>query len=233
MASSLAGAKGKGGGTEEDKTFPDAKGGIPQLEDVAQRIKLGKVKNVVIMAGAGISTSAGIPEAIFDIEYFVDNPEAFYALSKELYPGNFKPTPTHYFFKLLKDKNLLKAVFTQNIDTLERIAGLDDESVIEAHGSFAEAECLECKRQYTKEAIKPQIELGQVVRCENPKCKGVKGALVKPKIVFFGEGLPERFFNRMPDLASADLLIVLGTSLTVQPFASLVNYSLAGNILLE
>lgn len=40
----------------------------------------------------------------------MDNPEAFYALSKELYPGNFKPTPTHYFFKLLKDKKILKAV---------------------------------------------------------------------------------------------------------------------------
>lgn len=46
-------------------------------------------------------------------------------------------------------------------------------------GSFAEAECLECKRQYTKEAIKPQIERGKIVRCDEPKCKGVPGALVR------------------------------------------------------
>lgn len=50
------------------------------------------------------------PEAIFDIDYFVDQPEAFYALAKELYPGNFKPTPTHYFFRLLHEKKILQSV---------------------------------------------------------------------------------------------------------------------------
>lgn len=50
------------------------------------------------------------PEAIFDIEYFVEKPEAFYALAKELYPGNFKPTLTHYFFRLLHEKKVLKSV---------------------------------------------------------------------------------------------------------------------------
>lgn len=50
------------------------------------------------------------PEAIFDIEYFVEQPEAFYALAKELYPGNFKPTLTHYFFRLLNEKKVLQSV---------------------------------------------------------------------------------------------------------------------------
>ncbi|ORY92642.1 DHS-like NAD/FAD-binding domain-containing protein [Leucosporidium creatinivorum] len=227
------------------QTFPGVKHGEqPGLEDVAGLIKAGQAKRVIVMAGAGISTSAGIPdfrspetglyanlekyslpfpEAIFDIDYFVEQPEAFYALAKELYPGNFKPTPTHYFFRLLHEKKVLKSVFTQNIDTLERIAGLDEELIIEAHGSFAEAECLECKKVYTKESIKPQIERGEVVYCTEPYCQGNDGALVKPKIVFFGEGLPKQFFDRISDFSTCDLLIVLGTSLSVQPFASLVH----------
>ncbi|GAA5896832.1 hypothetical protein JCM5296_002568 [Sporobolomyces johnsonii] len=216
----------------------------PQLKDVARLIKEGKAKNVIVMAGAGISTGAGIPdfrspgtglydnlakynlpypEAIFDIEYLEERPEAFYTLAKELYPGNFNPTPTHYFFKLLQQKGILKAVFTQNIDTLERIAGLEDEYVIEAHGSFAEAACLTCRKTYTKEEIKPQIMRGEVVRCQEKGCKGRRDALIKPKIVFFGEGLPDKFFERLSDFADCDLLLVLGTSLTVGPFNTLLH----------
>ncbi|KAI5474855.1 hypothetical protein MNV49_002336 [Pseudohyphozyma bogoriensis] len=226
---------------KQSTLFPNAEGGIPQLRDVAELIKDGKVKNVVVMAGAGISTAAGIPdfrspetglyhnlskynlpypEAIFDIDYFKRKPQAFFALAKELYPGNFTPTKTHYFFKLLKDKGVLRTVFTQNIDTLERLAGLTDADVVEAHGSFASAECLRCKTTYSTTAIKPQIDRGEVVRCERPGCKGKKDALVKFRITFFGEQLPKRLFQRLPDLDKADLLIVLGTSLTaVKPKA--------------
>ncbi|KDE08321.1 hypothetical protein MVLG_01362 [Microbotryum lychnidis-dioicae p1A1 Lamole] len=227
------------------RTFPDlAPGKKPGLKDVAQLIKQGKVKNVIVMAGAGISTAAGIPdfrspetglyanlekydlpypEAIFDIDYFLEKPQAFYTLAKELYPGNFRPTTTHHFFRLLQDKGLLKAIFTQNIDTLERIAGVEDDKLIEAHGSFESAQCLACKKAYSKEAIRPQIEKGEVVYCSLKSCQGDKKALVKPNIVFFGEGLPKQFFDRIGDFTSCDLLIVLGTSLSVQPFASLIN----------
>ncbi|SCV74328.1 BQ2448_6760 [Microbotryum intermedium] len=225
------------------KTFPDvAPGKRPGLKHVAQLIKQGKAKNII--AGAGISTAAGIPdfrspetglyanlekynlpypEAIFDIDYFLEKPQAFYTLAKELYPGNFRPTTTHHFFRLLQDKGVLKAVFTQNIDTLERIVGVDDDKLIEAHGSFETAQCLACREEYSKESIKPQIEKGEVVYCSSERCKGNKKAFVKPNIVFFGEGLPEHFLDRISDFASCDLLIVLGTSLLVQPFASLIN----------
>ncbi|GAA5851343.1 hypothetical protein JCM8547_004213 [Rhodosporidiobolus lusitaniae] len=216
----------------------------PQLQDVARLLKEGKAKRVIVMAGAGISTSAGIPdfrspgtglydnlqkynlpypEAIFDLDYLSERPEAFYTLAKELYPGSFKPTTTHYFFRLLQEKGVLKGVWTQNIDTLERIAGIDDDHIVEAHGSFAEAECLNCKKRYTQNEIKPRILSGEVVRCEEKGCKGKKEALIKPRIVFFGEGLPDRFFDRMSQFRETDLLIVLGTSLTVQPFAGLLH----------
>ncbi|GAA5978202.1 hypothetical protein JCM11641_001134 [Rhodosporidiobolus odoratus] len=216
----------------------------PQLKDIARLIRDGKAKRVLVMAGAGISTSAGIPdfrspgtglydnlakydlpypEAIFDIDYLSERPEAFYTLAKELYPGNFKPTTTHYFFKLLQDKGLLKGVWTQNIDTLERIAGIEDDFIVEAHGSFASAECLNCGKDYSQEEIKPRIMEGEVVRCLESRCKGRKDALIKPRIVFFGEGLPDRFFSRISHFSSCDLLIVLGTSLTVGPFNSLLH----------
>lgn len=68
---------------------------------------------------------------------------------------------------------------------------------------------------------------GHVARCREPRCparrKTGAGGLVKPDIVFFGEGLPKRFFDRLGDLKKADLLLVMGTSLQVQPFASLVD----------
>ncbi|GAA6002370.1 hypothetical protein JCM10207_001086 [Rhodosporidiobolus poonsookiae] len=216
----------------------------PTLEDVARLIKEGKAKRVIVMAGAGISTSAGIPdfrspgtglydnlqkyrlpypEAIFDIDYLHDSPDAFYTLAKELYPGNFKPTTTHYFLKLLQDKGVLKGVWTQNIDTLERIAGIEDDYIVEAHGSFAQATCLHCGKKYSQEDIKPRILAGEVVRCKERGCDGRKAALIKPDIVFFGEGLPDRFFDRLSHFQSCDLLIVIGTSLTVGPFNTLLH----------
>lgn len=92
--------------------------------------------------------------------------------------------------------------FTQNIDTLERIAGLPQDLIIEAHGelgallvvepcadivvihtgSFAEAECLACKKVYTKESIKPQIEQGEVVWCTEAYCQGSDEALVRSRL---------------------------------------------------
>jgi NAD+-dependent protein deacetylase SIR2 len=108
--------------------------------------------------GAGISTSAGIPdfrspetglyanlarlnlpyaEAVFSIDYFRNKPEPFYILAQELYPGKYRPTITHSFINLLHKKGLLLKLFTQNIDCLEREAGVPGDKIIEAHGSFA------------------------------------------------------------------------------------------------
>jgi NAD-dependent SIR2 family protein deacetylase len=103
-----------------------------------------------------------------------------------------QPTPTHYFFRLLDQHSLLKRVFTQNIDTLETLAGLDESRIIEAHGSFATAHCLECRKEASKEyVLRWGGRKGEVVRCD--ECDG----LVKPDIVFFGEGLPDRFFQSL------------------------------------
>jgi len=212
------------------------------LEGVVDYIKEGKAKNIIVMAGAGISTSAGIPDfrtpgtglydnlqkynlpeptAVFDIRYFKENPKPFFTLAKELYPGCFNPTPSHYFVKLLEEKGLLLRHFTQNIDTLERHAGVSDEKLVEAHGAFHTGHCIKCRREYAQEWIKDLIFKDEIPTCT--KCGG-SGGYVKPDIVFFGENLPEKFFKCMKsDFPKCDLLIIMGTSLAVQPFASLIN----------
>uniref|UniRef100_A0A1Q3F385 Putative sirtuin 5 n=1 Tax=Culex tarsalis TaxID=7177 RepID=A0A1Q3F385_CULTA len=209
------------------------------IDGVIKHWKNGGFKKIVTMVGAGISTSAGIPDfrspttglynnlmkynlpypqAIFELEYFYQNPKPFFRLAKELYPGNFRPTPSHYFVKLLEQKGLLTRHYTQNIDTLERIAGINADKIVEAHGTFFTNHCLQCKTAYSLEFVKEKIFADEVPTCS---CGGV----IKPDIVFFGEGLPERF-HVLPhqDFAQCDLLIIMGTSLTVQPFASLVEY---------
>lgn len=215
------------------------------LEGIAEYINDGRPKRIVVMTGAGISTSAGIPdfrspdtglyanlarldlpyaEAVFDISYFRQNPDPFYVLAKELYPGKFYPTIAHAFIALLDEKYMLQMLFTQNIDCLERRAGVPGEKIVEAHGSFATQRCIECKTEYPDDLMKKAVESGNVPHCIVPQCNG----LVKPDIVFFGEQLPEAFHKNRHVPAMADLLIVMGTSLMVQPFASLPGFAREG-----
>ncbi|KAH9953332.1 NAD-dependent deacetylase sirtuin-2 [Russula dissimulans] len=229
------------------------------VPSVAKYIQSDACRKIYLMLGAGVSTSAGIPdfrspetglyanlarlnlpypEAVFDIRFFRRNPHPFYTLAKELYPGKYRPTLTHSFIKLLSDKGLLGLCFTQNIDTLERRAGIPADKIIEAHGSFATQRCIQCWQPFDRAEMKEAVINERIPRCHS--CKG----LVKPDIVFFGESvsvfvkkqfhtqsrvdivifqLPPTFFGSMGKLSDADLLIVIGTSLTVQPFAALVN----------
>uniref|UniRef100_A0A4W6E598 NAD-dependent protein deacetylase n=1 Tax=Lates calcarifer TaxID=8187 RepID=A0A4W6E598_LATCA len=209
------------------------------LDGVARYIKSGKCKNIICMVGAGISTSAGIPdfrspgtglyanlqkynlpypEAIFQIDYFKVNIRSRSSPCCFLFDF-YQPTICHYFMKMLKDKGLLKRCYTQNIDTLERVAGLEGDDLIEAHGTFYTSHCVSfcCRKEYNLDWMKEKIFSDDIPRCD--KCS----SLVKPDIVFFGENLPVRFFTSMKmDFPRCDLLIVMGTSLQVQPFAGLV-----------
>jgi NAD-dependent histone deacetylase SIR2 len=251
----------------------------PSLQAVAKYITSGRARKILVLTGAGISTSAGIPdfrspgtglyanlarlnlpyaEAVFDLSYFREHPEPFWTLARELfypdeiYDGDsnsssanttrheqsdsqpkstttnnnnnnnlnpktrFRPTLTHSFLALLSRKNLLHKVITQNIDGLERAAGVPEEKLLEAHGTFATQRCIECK------ALLPDESLYAFLRTrEIPRCGVCQTGLVKPDIVFFGEALPEGFFAARGTVAEADLVIVLGTSLTVYPFAAL------------
>jgi NAD-dependent histone deacetylase SIR2 len=154
---------------------------------------------------------------VFDISYFRQHPEPFYLLAKELYPGRFAPTLAHCFVTLLERRGLLSMLFTQNIDCLERAAGVSAERIVEAHGSFASQRCIDCGVEYPDDLIREHVEAGRVPRCDQPRC----GGLVKPDIVFFGESLPKRFNEQSTRAAMADLVLVIGTSLSVFPFGAL------------
>lgn len=112
-------------------------------------------------------------------------------------------------------------VFTQNIDSLESLAGVNPELVVAAHGNFDSATCIETGKKVDINEVRTAILAGE----EGWKGMSEKhGGLVKPDIVFFGENLPERFFHHTEeDFPQCDLLIVMGTSLQVEPFASLVD----------
>ncbi|XP_049877944.1 NAD-dependent protein deacetylase sirtuin-2 [Pectinophora gossypiella] len=209
------------------------------LDGIVKWIKSDRCKNIITLSGAGISTAAGIPDfrspstglyhnlqkydlpepqAIFEINFFRQNPKPFFMLAKELFPGKFKPTVSHYFIKMLHDKGLLLRHYTQNIDTLERGAGIPEDKIVEAHGTFYTSHCLDCRKEYSLEFIKERIFADQIPICT--ECPGV----VKPDIVFFGESLPERFQSCLQeDFQHCDMLIIMGSSLEVQPFASLID----------
>lgn len=210
-----------------------------QLGPLVDAIK-SKKRKVTFFCGAGISTACGIPdfrspktglyanlqrlnlpyaEAVFDIDYFKKDPKAFYTLCQELYPGKFVPSKFHFLMKLFQDKGLLHRVYTQNIDTLERIAGVHGDFIVEAHGSFAENHCINCKEPMSTDELKKHMNSD--VNDGIPTCASCKG-YIKPDIVFFGEGLPERFFELWEEDADVvDVAVVAGTSLTVFPFALL------------
>ncbi|KAI0365714.1 DHS-like NAD/FAD-binding domain-containing protein [Pilatotrama ljubarskyi] len=204
---------------------------------IAKYMKSEQCRRVFVLLGPGASAGAGVPDfrypkkglystimarlnlpyprALFELTYFRFNPIPLYTLARELSPGQYRPTPTHSFVKLLADSGSLHMCFTENIDTLERQAGIPPERLVEANGSFASQSCVDCHEPFDDAKMREAVEKGEAARCES--C----GGLVKPDIVFHGETPPPLFAEKSQDLSSADLLFVIGTSLATPPFASL------------
>lgn len=133
---------------------------------------------------------------------------------------------------MLEKQNKLLRNYTQNIDTLEQQA--DIERVIQCHGSFATATCLRCQHRVPSKEIEKEIMEQRIPLC--PKCSDVSRndqeastssmevlsaqPIMKPDIVFFGEGMPDEFHRAMAlDKEECDLIIVIGSSLKVRPVA--------------
>lgn len=212
------------------------------LDKIVESLKDEKYKNVLVVAGAGVSCSAGIPdfrtpgsglydnlhkydlpypEAIFDVDFYRQNPMPFVTLSKEIWPGvKYRPTLTHCFFSLLDKKGMLQRVYTQNIDGLEAVAGVNPDRMVECHGHFRNASCINCGTPHDAEDCKSSM----LEKGEAPSCNSC-GGLVKPTIVFFGEVMPNRFSDLVHfDVATSDLVVVLGTSLLVAPVANIPDW---------
>ena len=187
-------------------------------------------RKVAIFTGAGVSTLCGIPdfrgpqglykqpdaERIFDIDWFIRDPSIYYNGCRELVYGlkNYKPGPVHTAIVALEKAGFVQGVITQNIDMLHQAAG--SKNVYEVHGSPIRHHCFKCGREASFLEVCKMLETQPVARCE------VCGGPYKPDITFFGETLPETAFRKATELAeSADLMVVLGSSLTVQPAASI------------
>lgn len=219
---------------------PERRNKIPDVNSLSDVVRLiRESKKILVLTGAGVSVSCGIPDfrsrdgiyarlavdfpdlpdpqAMFDMSYFMQDPRPFFKFAKEIYPGQFLPSHSHRFISQLQRTGRLLRNYTQNIDTLEQVAGITN--VLQCHGSFATASCLQCKYQVDSEAIRSDIFNQTVPRC--PKCPSQeKLAILKPDIVFFGENLPEKFYDQMStDQHDADLLLVIGSSLKVRPVA--------------
>jgi len=194
-----------------------------------------KAEKIIVLTGAGISVSCGIPDFrsknglyatlakdypelpspqhMFCIDFFKKNPKPFFRFAEEILPGRYQPSVSHKFITYLDEQKKLLRLYSQNIDALERAAGI--KRLIECHGHIYTAHCVRCQTKYELSDIRTDIEDGRVPLCT--ACDD-EGRYIKPDIVFFGEGLPEEFFASLDDDKSeADLLIVMGTSMAVGP----------------
>jgi NAD-dependent deacetylase len=185
-------------------------------------------RRTVVFTGAGVSTLSGLPDfrgerglfrevdgyRVFDIDVFRRDPAFFYTHGRDLVYGleDYRPSLVHTECARLEAAGRIAGVVTQNIDMLHARAG--SRTVVELHGSPARHGCLDCGRGHGYAWARDQVRRGEVPRCE--ACGGV----VKPDITFFGEPLPTGALERAFALAgAADLMLVLGSSLVVQPAA--------------
>lgn len=155
------------------------------MDDAAKL--LNSAKNVLVITGAGISTSLGIPdfrskdsgfytklrekgfaepEDVFELGLFDEDPTTFYSLAGDILPEVGKWTPTHQFIRLLQDKNKLLRNYTQNIDNIEGNAGILPEKLVQCHGSWATATCRKCQHKVPGEEIFASVRARVVAHCK-------------------------------------------------------------------
>ena len=208
------------------------------IKGLANYIKNGYTKKILMLTGAGISVKSGIPDfrspgtglyynikkynlsdpdLLFNREYIKNNPKPFYTLVKEFISKEYNPSISHYLSVLFNQKGLLMKYYTQNIDSLDLKAGLKSPYLIECHGHMRTATCLNCGNKINIELIKNYIINDIIPKCE--KCNG----LYLPDVVMNDDDLPEEFFDQLDkDFHECDLLIVMGTSLRVEPFPGMI-----------
>lgn len=206
-------------------------GGVVKEEYVSSIRKIRELlhgsRHAVFFGGAGVSTDSGIPDFRgtgglynngLNNEYFLskeclcNEPERFFDFyRKNMVFTDVKPNRTHTALAELEREGYIKAVITQNIDGLHQSAG--SKNVIEIHGTASRFYCTDCKLVYGAECLE-----GDGV----PKCEHC-GGIVRPDVTLYGEYLDGFSFSQAKnEVRQADVLIVGGSSLTVNPAASLV-----------
>lgn len=175
-------------------------------------------------SASGIFTSSGVksPEEIVSYSYFIAHPDEFFAFYREkmLYPDAL-PNAAHRALAYLEEQGTLRAVITQNVDGLHQAAG--SRNVIELHGSVHRNYCMDCKKAYALDEV---LGMPSVPHCT---C----GGIIRPDVVLYEESLDEDDLMQSVDLiATADTLLIGGTSLIVNPAASLIRYFHGDNLVI-
>lgn len=207
---------------------------IRKLQDM-----INKSERIVFFGGAGVSTESGIPdfrsvdglynqkyefppEEIISHSFYKSNPEEFYRFYKDrmIFPLAV-PNKAHEYLARLEKTGKLKAVITQNIDSLHTMAGC--ENVLELHGSVMRNYCEKCGKFY---------DLDYVMATEGvPMCEC--GGRVKPDVVLYEEQLDGKILkDAVNAIESADMLIIGGTSLIVYPAAGLIRHFFGDHLVL-
>lgn len=197
-------------------------------------------KYLVFFGGAGVSTASNIPdfrssngifnekygnipiERIISHSFFVKEPKIFYEVYKDkLVYKDAKPNYCHLVLKKLEDINILKTIITQNIDSLHQQAG--SKNVIELHGSVYRNYCIKCNKFYSVDEL---LNKGNPPLCD---C----GSIIKPDVVLYEEALDNNsIINAIRNIEKADTLIIGGTSLSVYPAASFIEYFNGKNLII-
>ena len=201
------------------------------MADKKLRDILAGAQRIVFFGGAGVSTASGIPdyrskgglydttatlspETMLSHSYFMDHTAEFY----DFYRNNMlcldaEPNDAHRALAQLEDEGKLSAIVTQNIDGLHQKAG--SRCVLELHGSAWRNYCMDCGAPYDVH----DIAQGKGI----PRC--ACGGIIKPDVVLYEEQLDDAVVaDAISTIASADVMIVGGTSLAVYPAAGMVRY---------
>lgn len=188
-----------------------------------------EANSIAVLTGAGISVPSGIPDFrsasgiysnrergnVFDLETFRRNPEQYYDFARRFYPmiRFADPNPAHKVLADWENQGKDVCVVTQNIDDLHERAG--SSNVCYVHGQVGISSCPLCHYECKTLDLESTIDAGEIPRCS---CGGV----LKPQVTFFGESLPQDAWERsLAAFSTADLIVVIGTSLVVFPAAAL------------
>ncbi|MFW9769709.1 MAG: NAD-dependent deacetylase [Candidatus Thorarchaeota archaeon] len=192
---------------------------------------VARSNKIIALTGAGISVDSGIPDFRSEgglwqrydpheyatIESFNKNPTKFWTMGRELAETilQAKPNSAHNGLTKLETAKKLIGIITQNIDNLHQTAG--SKRIVELRGNYLRAHCTQCGKEYVGEEVHQRVVNGEIP----PKCDACHGIL-KSEAVLFGEPLPEKAMEEAIALCrEADLMLVIGSSLTIYPAAFL------------
>lgn len=212
------------------RLFKPNRGEITKFRDIVK-----SARKISILSGAGTSTESGIPDfrsnynfwRTFGAEDFTyqnflhreDVRVRYWAMERQFYNIilHSKINPTHKAAKWLAEQNKLSCIVTQNVDGLFQRAGVNPVKVLEIHGTAHQVKCLNCGAGSSRQDIEAMFNAGVYI----PYCYKCYG-LLKPATVLMGEELDKALFEQaLSNILSSDLLIVIGTSLQVDPVASI------------